>query len=273
MSTTLPQKLNSEPRHSKDKDFLSQFLPCLNHSPSHVLGAYLPSGLGTGQAFLTHPLCWYGGAEGMGLETVLPGVSLVCPSRAFSVPLGQGHCFRSGAWHSSFLELCPGWLHNPVLTRPASGSDCLASEVTHHLPPISPEENSMTLKKKKVMGHLISQNGLAKKQVFWTLDCTSILLPLKRIQDFLLGAHRRGQRNGEMLLPTLIWDGLSNTPTPHPPSSQDGAQRSTNYQSPERKEGPEGRALEPGQAPAHPHRDGLRGHFLLLGSRMTKLIL
>lgn len=67
------------------------------------------------------------------------------------MPLGQGHCSHSGAWHSSFLEQHPGWLHNPLLTRPASGSDCLASEaseVTRHLPPISPVENRMTLKKK-----------------------------------------------------------------------------------------------------------------------------
>lgn len=91
------------------------------------------------------------------------GCLLTCPFRAFSVPLGQGHCFHSGAWHGSFLEQHPGWLHNPLLTRPASGSNCLASEVTRHLPPISPVENRMTLKKKKkVMGHLLSQNGLAK---------------------------------------------------------------------------------------------------------------
>lgn len=97
------------------------------------------------------------------METGLPGISLICPFRAFSVPLELGHCFHSGAWHSSFLEQPPGRPHNPLLKCPASGSNCLASKVTRHLPSISLEENSVTFGGKKVMGHLISQLGFAKK--------------------------------------------------------------------------------------------------------------
>lgn len=160
------------------------------------------------------------------------------------MPLEQGHCFYSRAWHSSFLEQHPGCLHNPLLKCSASGSNHLASEVTRHLPSISLEENSMTFEGEESNGSCHRPEWLCQKVSFLGV-CIWTLSPFCS-RGFSISAQEPTEEDSRVeRCPSPPRSDSATGCNTYPTSSWVSPE--TNYQSPGRKEGREDRALEPGR--------------------------